>query len=179
MEIINRLISDLIPAEYNPRTLSDKQFKDLKKSLQKFGFVDPVIINMHKDRKNIIVGGHQRVKVWESIGNDTVPCVEVILTEKQERELNVRLNKNSGSWDFDKLADFFDEMDLIDWGFEEWELDNIEVEPMDLTADEKNKPATMKITFKSIEELKRAEIEIKELLEGNYLTIISVSAGEL
>lgn len=123
MKIVERKISELIPAEYNPRQLTDKQFKDLKKSLQKFGFVDPVIVNTHKERKNIIIGGHQRCKVWEELGNDTVPTVELCLTFKQEQELNTRLNRNTGEWDFDKLANLFETDDLLDWGFEKWELD--------------------------------------------------------
>lgn len=77
---------------------------------------------MHTDRKNTIVGGHQRVKVWQSIGNTTVPTVEVNLSLKEEQELNIRLNRNQGEFDFDILANMFEVEDLIDWGFETWEL---------------------------------------------------------
>lgn len=122
MKIINRLISDLVPADYNPRTLTDKQFKDIKKSLTRFGFVDPIIVNTHPSRKDVIIGGHQRCKVWASMGNDTVPTVELCLTIKEEQELNVRLNKNTGEFDFDALANFFDVEDLQEWGFEAFEF---------------------------------------------------------
>ena len=118
MEIIERKISELIPAEYNPRKLSDKQFKDISESLRKFGFVDPIIVNMHPKRLNIIIGGHQRCKVWLKMGNDTVPCVEVDLPLERERELNIRLNRNTGEWDWDALEAEFEIDDLLDWGFE-------------------------------------------------------------
>jgi hypothetical protein len=56
------------------------------------------------------------------LGNTTVPTVEVSLEFKAEQELNVRLNKNTGGWDFDILANLFEKDDLIDWGFENFEL---------------------------------------------------------
>ena len=121
-KIIHKQIDDLIFAEYNPRQLSDDQYKHLKDSISRFGLVDPIIINKNKDRKDIIIGGHQRVKVARTMGIDEVPCVEIDLTYDKEKELNVRLNKNTGSWDYDVLANTFDIDELIDWGFDEKEL---------------------------------------------------------
>ena len=122
MQVITKNIKELISAEYNPRQLKKEQFKQLKDSIQRFGLVDPVIINKNKDRKNIIIGGHQRTRVAESLGIEKVPCVEVDLTLDEERELNVRLNKNTGEWDYDILADLFDMDELKDWGFSDDEL---------------------------------------------------------
>lgn len=122
MQIVEVKISELIPAEYNPRRLTKKQFSDVEASLKKFGFVDPVIVNKHQDRQNIIVGGHQRVKVWEKLGNETVPVFFVELDQDSERELNIRLNKNTGEFDFDILANEFNIEDLCKWGFDEFEL---------------------------------------------------------
>jgi len=122
MEIHTKTIDSLIFAEYNPRQLTDEQYKQLKDSITRFGLVDPVIVNQHKDRLNIIVGGHQRVKVAKKMGIEDVPCVFVNLNYDKERELNVRLNKNTGGWDYDILADMFDMDELIDWGFKEEEL---------------------------------------------------------
>lgn len=119
MKLTEKKISDLKPAEYNPRTLSERQFDEIKASLKEFGFVDPIIVNTHKGRENVIVGGHQRSKVWGAMGNDTVPAVEVNLSLKKEKELNVRLNKAKGSWDWDILANEFEALDLIGWGFSE------------------------------------------------------------
>ena len=117
MKIINKNINDLIEAEYNPRQLSKDQYKHIADSIKRFGIVDPIIINKNKDRKNIIIGGHQRVKVARDLNIEIIPCVEVDLSLDKERELNVRLNKNTGEWNYDILADFFDMDNLIEWGF--------------------------------------------------------------
>lgn len=128
MKVVKRKISELIPAEYNPRKLSPKQENDLKNSLLEFGLVDPIIVNVNADRKNVIIGGHQRLKVWQKLGNKEIDCVEVDLSLEKERELNVRLNKNTGEFDFDILLSEFEFDDLVDWGFEDFELDIIENE---------------------------------------------------
>jgi DNA modification methylase len=122
MKIHNRKISELIPAEYNPRYISEDAFNHLKASLQRFEAVEPAIINQHPERKDIIVGGHQRLKAATSLGWDEFPCVYVELTRDQEKELNVRLNKNTGAFDFDLLANHFEVEDLVDWGFTNEEL---------------------------------------------------------
>ena len=121
-KIVKRSIDELIFAEYNPRQLSKEQFKYLKDSIHRFGLVDPIIINKNKDRKNIIIGGHQRTKVAKAMGIKEVPCVELDLNYDKERELNVRLNKNTGDWDYDLLANNFDIEELHDWGFDDSEL---------------------------------------------------------
>ena len=121
-KIIQRDIDTLIFAEYNPRQLTKDQYKHLKDSISRFGLVDPIIVNKNKERKNIIVGGHQRVKVAKDMKIETVPVLEVDLTYERERELNIRLNKNTGEWDMDNLANFFDMDELTDWGFDEKEL---------------------------------------------------------
>ena len=121
-KITQKKIDNLIFAEYNPRQLSDEQYKQLKDSISRFGLVDPIIVNKNKDRKGIIIGGHQRVKVAKTMGIDKVPCVEIDLTYDKEKELNIRLNKNTGSWDYDILANLFEMEELKDWGFDENQL---------------------------------------------------------
>ena len=122
MEIHERKISELIHADYNPRQLTTDQYEQIESSLKTFGMVDPVIINQHPDRLNIIVGGHQRAKIWEKLGNETIPCVYVSLELDKERELNIRLNKNVGEWNWDGLANNFEIENLLDWGFKDWEI---------------------------------------------------------
>ena len=122
MEIVEYGASDIIAAEYNPRQLTKEQYSNLKDSLQRFGLVDPLIINKNKERKNILVGGHQRLRIAKEMGMKKIPCVEVDLTLDKEKELNIRLNKNVGEWDYDTLANNFDVKDLVDWGFEEKEF---------------------------------------------------------
>ena len=82
-------VKNLIFAEYNPRELTKDQHQDLKDSITRFGFVDPLIVNTHKERKNILVGGHQRLRIAKELGYKDVPCVEVDLTPDKEKELNV------------------------------------------------------------------------------------------
>lgn len=118
MIIVEKNIKDLTPADYNPRDLTKKQFADIKESIIKFGLIDPIIVNIHETRKNVVVGGHQRLQVCRELGMEKMPCVEVNLTVKKEKELNIRLNKNVGQWNFDNLANFFDNNDLVDWGFD-------------------------------------------------------------
>jgi len=122
-----RKISELRPAPYNPRQLTEKQAKDLGRSLTRFNLADPIVIN----KDNQIIGGHQRINILKDQGVDEVD-VRVPnrqLTDKEERELNLRLNKNLGEWDFDALANFDEEM-LLDVGFESAELDKIfQLEP--------------------------------------------------
>jgi len=136
MNIIDTKLSKLIFAEYNPRQLSKDQFQQIKDSITRFGIVDPIIVNSNKDRKNIIIGGHQRVKVALEMGIDTVPCHYIDLTRDRERELNVRLNKNTGEWDWSILAGAFDVDELIEWGFDEGELNFPDPTPAEGLTDE-------------------------------------------
>ena len=114
----------------NPRSLSDKEFKQLKTSLDKFGMIDKPIVNA--DSANTIIGGHQRKHVLEASGVKEIECwiPDRELSDKEVEELNIRLNKNTGSWDFDVLANEFELDDLLDWGFDKGELD------LDLWADD-------------------------------------------
>mgnify|MGYP003644788571 FL=1 len=114
-------INSLNPAEYNPRQISNKQYEDLKASMEKFGCVDPIIININPERLNVVVGGHQRLRILRELGAEKVPTVSVNLSEEDERELNVRLNKSGGDWDIDLLSNF-DVVDLKEWGFKDIEL---------------------------------------------------------
>jgi DNA modification methylase len=123
LEIVQRIIKDLIPAEYNPRQINKDAFEQLKRSLDSFECVEPAVINVNPDRFNVIVGGHQRIKAASALKWKEFPCIEVNLPIEKEKELNVRLNKNTGEFDFDMLANNFDVSDLLDWGFDEKELD--------------------------------------------------------
>ncbi len=122
MEIKQVKIEELKPADYNPRILSEKQYHELRRSLEEFGLVDPIIVNSNPDRFNIVIGGHQRLRVAKDIGYTEVPVYYVNLSEEQEKKLNLRLNKNVGEWDFDALANYFDSGMLFDVGFTEKDL---------------------------------------------------------
>ena len=119
MQIEKIKINKLKPAFYNPRQISTKQYKDLKESIERFDLVDPIIIN--KDMT--VIGGHQRLKICKELKHKEIDCVVLDLSKEEERELNIRLNKNTGDFDMDILANEFDIDELTDWGFKHIDLD--------------------------------------------------------
>lgn len=125
INIVEVPINELIASEYNPRKHSKEQMDQLKESITKFGMVDPVICNNAPERKNIIIGGHFRAEAAKELGMVTVPIIYVTITDlEKEKELNIRLNKNTGDFDWNILAEF-DESFLSGVGFSSEELDNI------------------------------------------------------
>ena len=119
-----RKVKDLIPWERNPRLLTKEQQEQLEKSLTKFGIVEPPAINTD----NTIIGGHQRSKVlslMKEFGEDAEIDVRVPsrkLSDREVEELNIRLNKNTGMFDFHALQTDFELPDLKAWGFKAFEL---------------------------------------------------------
>ena len=109
-------VTDLIPSEYNPRKWGKDQVEQLKESIKRFGIVDPIIANSADDRRNVVIGGHFRLEVAKQLGYEQIPVVYVNIPEIQrEKELNLRLNKNQGEFDYSLLAKF-DENLLKDIG---------------------------------------------------------------
>lgn len=114
-----RKVADLAPAGYNPRRLTEKQRADLMASIKEFGEVEPVVVNTD----GTIIGGHQRISIYADMGQKEI-VVRVPsrkLTKKEEKRLNLRLNKNTGEWDWERLANLGEEL-LLDIGFSEEEL---------------------------------------------------------
>jgi ParB-like chromosome segregation protein Spo0J len=127
MKIEQVAIEQLTPAPYNPRTMGEKEFEGLKASLKTFGMVEPVVANK---RNNHIVGGHMRAEAWHNLGHDQVPVVWLDLDDHQERKLNILLNSQaiSGEYDADKLSELLEEFKTDD-DFTALRLD--ELEPAD------------------------------------------------
>ena len=122
METVYRNPATLVQADYNPRRLSKTEATQIRKSLESFGFVQPIVVNTFPGREGVIVGGNQRAKVAIDMGMESVPCWEVCLDPQQEKEANVRLNKAQASWDFQTLSDMASLEELLDWGFTAHEL---------------------------------------------------------
>lgn len=130
MQIEKKQVTDLLPAEYNPRKElkpGDSEYEKLKRSLEQFGYVEPVIWNKTTGR---VVGGHQRLRVMKDMGLTEVECVVVELPEDKEKALNIALNKISGEWDKDKLALLISDLQGTDFdvsltGFEPAEIDDL------------------------------------------------------
>jgi DNA modification methylase len=118
-------INELKPALYNPRKWSDEAAKQLTESIKRFGLVDPIIVNGAAARKNVVIGGHFRLKIAKDLGLKEVPVVYIdIPDEAKERELNLRLNRNTGEWDFELLKQFDIDL-LLDVGFDDQDLGDI------------------------------------------------------
>jgi hypothetical protein len=117
-----RKLSELIPWPRNPRQVKVDQVRRLQESLEEFGQPETIAIGPG----NEIYNGHQRLKSWADKFGDIEVDVRVAdrsLTEKEREKLTVFLHKGAaGEWDFDTLANEFDVDDLLDWGFEDFEL---------------------------------------------------------
>ena len=124
-----RLLSDLIPWVRNPRQVKVEQVKRLQESLTEFGQPETIAIGPGNELYN----GHQRLKSWADKFGDIEVDVRIAsreLTEKEREKLTIFLHKGAaGEWDFDTLANEFDVDDLLDWGFEPFEIGIIE--PLD------------------------------------------------
>lgn len=127
-------VKDLKDYTKNPRTLSQEQYKHLKISIDKFGLIDKPIVTS----EGVIIGGHQRKKILEKSGIKEVDCYvpDRPLQDKEIEELNIRLNKNTGDWDFDILANQWDLSDLVEWGFDPAELLLDPIEEVESSEDE-------------------------------------------
>lgn len=120
-------IAQLSPAKYNPRKdlkPGDAEYEKLKRSVEEFGCVEPIIWNKTTGR---VIGGHQRLKVLVDLGLKEVDCVVVEMDEEREKALNIALNKINGEWDTDKLAMLISDLQGSDFdvsltGFEEAEI---------------------------------------------------------
>ncbi|MBU6214348.1 ParB N-terminal domain-containing protein [Patescibacteria group bacterium] len=118
-------LSSLRHPERNPRIWSKEATAQLKESIEQNGIVDPLIVNNAPERKGIIVGGNFRAEVLKEMGYDTVPVVYVNIPDPaKEAALIIRLNKNTGDWDLNLLAEF-DSFLLSGIGFTSEELDGI------------------------------------------------------
>ena len=161
MKIETIKINKLKPAFYNPRQISTKQYKDLKESIERFHLCKPLIVN--KDLT--VIGGHQRLKICKELRYTEIDCVVLDLSKEEERELNIRLNKSGGEWDFDLLSNFEIE-ELKDWGFKEIEL-GLNIDKIENTEEQKDDSYIITITEQDIN---TARALYKEL-EGRGLKV--------
>lgn len=160
-------IQELKPAAYNPRRWDEAALKQLVESIQRFGMVDPIIVNAAPNRKHIVIGGHMRLVAAKKLGLKEVPVVFVHIEDgDKERELNLRLNKNRGEFDLELLAKF-DEKLLDDVGFSSEELDDIFDIDVDTPEEFDLKKELAKLDIKKIT-LKKGDVLD---LDGNRLMV--------
>lgn len=137
-------IKDLVRADYNPRVMPEAEMQSLMKSIETHGFVEPIVVNVNKERYGVVVGGHQRMTAIEKLvarnveikgikadkdGAFSIPCFEVDLDLEAEKQLNIALNKIHGKFDEDKIYNLIVEMKdsptLPSTGFREDEISRI------------------------------------------------------
>ena len=115
-------IRDLKDHEKNPRKITKDQMEKLKQSLKSFNYVETIVVNLD----NTILAGHMRVKAMKALGRGKeeieVRAPNRQLTSREAEEYLIRSNKNSGEWDWERLANEWEVKDLFNWGFTESEL---------------------------------------------------------
>ena len=122
-------VSVLRPAEYNPRKKlkkGDKEYEKIKNSIEEFGFADPLVVNADMT----IIGGHQRLTVAMDLGYAEVPCAVVDVDKVREKALNIALNKITGAWDEQMLADLLTDLKEADYDLDWTGFDAPEVEAL-------------------------------------------------
>lgn len=131
MNIKRIALSKIKPSPYNPRLdlkPGDKAYEDLKRSIEEFDCVEPLIWN---EKTGHVVGGHQRLKILQDIGEKETDVVVVSLDNRKEKLLNLALNKIQGDWDFPKLADVLTDLDT---GEDSLELSGFDADELEAIA---------------------------------------------
>lgn len=160
MEIKKIKIDQLKPAKYNPRIdlkEDDKEFVKIMDSIKRFGLVEPIVVN---GEDMTVIGGHQRLKAAKILGHTEIECALLFgLSKNDEKILNVSLNKLSGKWDYEKLEELINSIDIDQvkfTGFDQSELNDLfGILDETLKAEEE----------KSLEEEKKTEEEKKSFEE--------------
>ena len=132
-------LDELNPAKYNPRKKlkpGDKEFEKLKKSIQNFGYVELIVVNAANN--NTVISGHQRLSVLKHLGETEAECVVVELNENDEKALNIAMNKVTGAWDEQMLADLITDLKEADYDLDYTGFDAPEIDALFSTAYDKN-----------------------------------------
>lgn len=114
-------IASVKPSPNNPRIIKDNKFKKLVNSIQNFPEMlklRPIVV----DDDNFILGGNMRYKACVEAGLKEIPIIKATeLTEEQKQEFVIKDNSSFGEWDWDVLANEWDNTKLNEWGMDVWE----------------------------------------------------------
>jgi ParB-like chromosome segregation protein Spo0J len=117
----------------NPRVIKDDKFKKLKKSIKDFPEMlqlRPIVVN----KDNVVLGGNMRLKACLDLGIKEVYAIQAEdLTEEQQQEFIIKDNSSFGEWDWDTLANEWDNDKLIEWGLDVPTIsDKVEIEEQEI-----------------------------------------------
>jgi hypothetical protein len=186
MDIREIDITKINPAPYNPRKQlkeGDLEYEDIKKSLDTFGLVEPLVWN---SKTGNLVSGHQRYSVLKTAGRKRVWVSVVALDIAKEKALNVALNKIGGTWDYEKLQDLFAELkeqnfDLTLTGFDPMEIEHLSVadfNPPAVNPEDNssitNSMVTISVTEEQAGTIKRA---IQDVKQDSHYSAYNMSDG--
>ena len=187
MDIQKVKLSELTEAPYNPRVElkpGDAEYEKLKKSLEHFGYVEPIVVNK---RNMTVIGGHQRLHVMKDLGMEEAEIVYVDLDENDEKALNVALNKISGEWDAEKLKELLDSLNFSGYnldltGFDEQDINKLYQQAEDVSLPDDLDDYLRGLTDNEVENSNKIYIKIGshikfeispeeyERIENNYKT---------
>lgn len=158
-------INEIKPNPNNPRIIKDDKFKKLVKSIQNFPQMlelRPIVI----DENNVVLGGNMRLKACIEAGLKDVPVKKATdLTEEQKKEFIVKDNVGYGEWDWDDLANNWDEELLTEWGLDIPNFDIIDEQEQKDLSDKLKSEFKIEIICKSEEEQEKT---YNKLIEENY-----------
>ena len=158
MNIKTLKLADLKAAKYNPRKdlkPGDPEFEKLRRSIEKFGYVEPLIVNSRTGMT--VVGGHQRLKVLQKLGHTEAECVVVDLPETEEKALNIALNKIEGTWDVPALDALISELKAEDF--------DVTLTGFDFATEEKGGKDFFNMTEEERDALSEEDEDYKNFLE--------------
>jgi hypothetical protein len=139
MEI--RKINEVKLNPNNPRLIKDDKFKKLVQSIKDFPemlSIRPIVVN--KDM--IILGGNMRFRACKEAGITEIPVIVTDLSEDKQREFLIKDNISGGEWDWDLLANEWDNEELVEWGLDVWtqQMDVNEMNESDINIQEEFDP---------------------------------------
>lgn len=185
LKIVYMHPEELKPFVGNPRKITDVSIEKLTRSIESFGFVNPIIA---QKGTNMIIAGHQRLKAAEKLGLDEVPVILLDVDDVTAKAYNIadnRLNEES-DWVFDQLSNLVVELlandfDIFLTGIDEVELEKLlEPKGMELEGEKKMLPPIMRITFEKPEDFERMEDDLRQLIASKYPDVsVLISCGEI
>lgn len=159
-------ISQVKPNPNNPRVIKDHKFNSLVKSIKEF----PKMLNVRPivvDENYIVMGGNMRLRACQEAGLKEIPVIVLDnFTEKEQREFAIKDNVSFGEWDWELLANDWDEEELTDWGLDVWkQAENVDYSILD----EEDVDDTINDMVKNIKKAIQIEFEMEHYEEAQEL----------